>query len=430
MRHFKTLLWKELRSIIRDPKMLIAMFIVPIVLVAAIYGGMGYLMRTSFEEAKRAAGYVAVIDEDKGNWSSLFIDFLEKNASAKVYLVDNPIEAYEKYGVKVAILIPKGFSQNLTNNIPAHVKIYMIATSLSFTELGIGGRASEYVYSFADNISRTIAIKHGIPQDFIKTPIRTTPVILIASRNIEMRPEELFGTIFLLSIGTPLIALILVSMIVQFAATSMAVEKEEKMLETLLSLPVKRTTILGVKLLVPIVISLIFGGIYGFIMIYYLFYMSTAPMAEENTTGGEESVSVNITIPPEMLPYLALSLIGGIILGLIIALVLSMFVEDVRTAQMVSGYVIMPLIVALILPMFLDVSALGSSGRLAIALIPFINMAMLPKFMVLGYDYEALIASISNPIYALALLGITAKLISTERIFTAKLFQRKARRRS
>ncbi len=429
MRHFKTLLWKELRSIIRDPKMLIAMFIVPIILVAVIYSGMGYLMRTSFEEAKRVVGYVAVIDEDKGNWSSLFIDFLEKNISAKVYLVDNPIEAYEKYGVKVAILIPKGFSQNLTNNIPAHVKIYMIATSLSFTELGIGGRASEYVYSFADNISKTIAVKHGIPQDFIKTPIRTTSVILIASRNIEIKPEELFGTIFLLSIGTPLIALILVSMIVQFAATSMAIEKEEKMLETLLSLPVKRTTILGVKLLVPIVISLIFGGIYGFIMIYYLFYMSTAPMTEENITGGE-SVSVNITIPPEMLPYLALSLIGGIILGLIIALVLSMFVEDVRTAQMVSGYVIMPLIVALILPMFLDVSALGSSGRLAIALIPFINMAMLPKFMVLGYNYEALIASISNLIYALALLGITAKLISTERIFTAKLFQRKARRRS
>lgn len=419
MRHFKTLLWKEIRSIIRDPKILIAMFIVPLIIVVVFYGGMGYLMRASLREAARVAGQVAVVDRDHGNWSSLFINFLRENMSVHVYLVDNPVEAYDRYGIKLVFLIPRGFSENLTRNIQSYIKVYVIATSFSFTDIGAGTKAIDYINSFEQSISRSIAIQQGIPEDFIEDPVRASTTILIASRNIELSPTEFIGTIFLLSLGTPLLVLILIGMVIQFAATSMAVEKEERMLETLLSLPVKRSTIFAVKLLIPIVISLIFGGIYGAVVIYYLFYLTTAPV---------EEAGVPLTImkiPAETTPYIALSLIGGILLGLLIALVLSMFVEDVRTAQMISGYVVLPLIFSLFVTMFIDMESIGSTGRLALALIPFINMSVVFKLLILGYSYEALCASISNIVYSLALLGLSIKIMSTERIFTAKLFRKR-----
>ena len=76
MSAFITLLVKELKSIIRDPKMLIAMFVVPLVMIGVMYGIMFAAITQQAEQAIRESGVIAIIDLDHGVWSQRFIDYL------------------------------------------------------------------------------------------------------------------------------------------------------------------------------------------------------------------------------------------------------------------------------------------------------------------------------------------------------------------
>ncbi len=430
MSAFTNLLAKEIKSIVRDPKILIAMFIVPLVMIGVIYGMMAVSMRQQVEQVRKESGVVAVIDSDGGYWAKKFVDYIRDEGVAVklVNTTSKPIpELMNELGVKILYVIPEGFSANLTRNETTYIVYYVLFKALTFMETGLGERAESLVGDFSDNITKTIIARSGVSLRFAENPINTTTRIIIGGKVVES-PLAAFAGVFTLGLLLPLIVFIMLTFIIQFAVTSMAVEKEEKMFETLLTLPVNRLTILGVKLLVSIIIGVLYVGIYGGIMMWFL---GGAFQPTTETSGEGVSLSFNplSVLPPATVYYIGVGLIGAVIFGLLLAIILSMFAEDVRTAQLISNYALTPLVIMFFLPMFLDISGLSYGAKLALSLIPLANIGFIPKLSILGYSELAFIAGVSNVAYAVIALFAAYKIVNTEKIFTAKLLKKRRGRR-
>ncbi len=422
---FTNLLIKEVKSIVRDPKMLVAMFIVPLIVIGVMYGVMSATMREQIRQVRRESRFLAVVDLDKGPWSQRFIEYLRANATSVKVLEEPPHnipDAMEELGVKILYVIPGNFSELLDANKTATIEYYVLLKSLTFGELSLASVASGLVNGFSENITRTIIAREGVPREFIEHPVNSSSKAIIGGR-IVTRPEQIFVNVFAIGFMVPIIAFLMLTFIIQFAVTSMAVEKEEKMFETLLTLPINRLSIVGVKILVSIVIGIAYVVIYGAILLWFFTGSVSTP--------SEPGISLSLTdiLPANTMYCMGIGLIGAVIFGLLIAIVLSLFAEDVRTAQLIANYTLMPLALIFFIPMFFDISELSYGAKLALSLVPLANIGLIPKLSILGYSGLAAIAGSSNIVYALVSLFIAYRIVNTEKIFTAKLFRRLRGRR-
>ena len=73
-RGFRTILKKELKELVRDPKILVGMIVVPLLMFPVLGLVLGYAAETAQEQAQQAT--LLVVNNDGGNWSQIFIDYL------------------------------------------------------------------------------------------------------------------------------------------------------------------------------------------------------------------------------------------------------------------------------------------------------------------------------------------------------------------
>jgi len=85
LKGFVNILVKELKELVRDPKILLGMVIVPLIMFPVLGGIMGYSMQAAREQAEKAT--ILVVDNDRGSWSENFTTYL--NSSVKVSVVNN-----------------------------------------------------------------------------------------------------------------------------------------------------------------------------------------------------------------------------------------------------------------------------------------------------------------------------------------------------
>ena len=119
LKGFSNILVKELKELIRDPKILLGMIIVPLVIFPVLGGIISYSVQAAQEQAQKAT--VLVLDNDGGNWSQNFIILL--NYTSKIYveknvnLTDEVVQQLlSQYNTTQIIEIPKGFSENITQH--------------------------------------------------------------------------------------------------------------------------------------------------------------------------------------------------------------------------------------------------------------------------------------------------------------------------
>lgn len=418
---------KELKSIARDPKMLIAMLVIPLILMAILYAIVGHGVAQQVQQAVRESGIVAVLDMDRGNYSRVFIEYL-KNIGLVVRLVEvdgepDVREVIRNLDSKILYVVPKGFSLNLSRFEQAKVYTYVRIESLTIGEGGIVEVANRYVGIFNRYLLASIAREKGIPESLVQGAVLGYTRGLLAENVIE-NPEKVFAIITMGGFLVPLIMLVLVLFAAQLIATSIAIEKEEKMFETLLSLPINRMSIIGAKLVVSLLISILYMVIYSFMLLGFLFGQIFGSINAQGVSVSYSDMLIS-ALPSNVAPCVFVNVIGLTLFMVFTSLLLSLFAEDVRTAQAIIGNVIGPTVVVVYMPMFIDVST--QSIRIAVSLIPIANTVFLPKLAVVQDTTSLILASVSNIIYALIVFLVVRRIVNSETIFTLKLFRRKKR---
>lgn len=414
---------KEFKSIARDPKLLIAMVVIPLILVAVLYFIIGQGLSQQIEQAVKESDVIAIVDMDRGNYSQLFADYMKSIGLEIIYIdaenIDTALNVFKNVKAKILYIIPLGFSYNLSNFKPAVLQIYVKFTSLTLGEGGVVDSALKYLSIFNNYIIKTRANEKGIPLEFIDKTITGSIYGLIVDKIIS-NPSGFVFTITIQSVFIPLIVIMLVVFSAQLVATSMAIEKEEKMFETLLSLPVSRMSVIGAKLFVSIAISIVY--MIGYSLALFGIFFSSFPASSSIPNFDQlQRIDVSFTILPiDITIYIILNVAGLAIFMISIALLLSLFAEDVRSAQAIIGNIVGPIIVFVYLPMFIDISV-SPTTRLIFSLIPVVNTVFLHKMAIIQDNISLVIASISNIVYGIIMFIVIKKIVNSETIFTLRL---------
>jgi ABC-2 type transport system permease protein len=158
------------------------------------------------------------------------------------------------------------------------------------------------------------------------------------------------------SIALPITIIIMLTYAMQIAATSVAMEKEEKTLETLLTIPVDRFAILMGKVSSTIIVA---GVVAVTVLIGYNYMLGSLTSNIVGSAGGSVDL-VALGLVPSLGGYtlLGVSLFFTLLSALALAVVMSAFSENVRGAQALVGYIYPLIFLPSMALIYLDVNTL------------------------------------------------------------------------
>jgi ABC-2 type transport system permease protein len=423
LRGFRSILVKELKELIRDPKILIGIIIIPLIMFPALGAILGYAQQSAIEQAQGAN--VLVLNNDGGNWSQTLIAYLQ-SAGAKLSVMNDvsPQQAVAQgllvqYNTTQFIEIPSGFSENLTRhfdgdaNITGTVDIYgEFSVGGIFSSIGSAG-TNTLVYSF-NRVS-------FVAPDAILT---TQSSIIKGEIQLNVNPSTLSTILLSQSIILPITIMILLTYAMQIAATSVAMEKEEKTLETLLTVPVDRFAILMGKLSSSAIVSGVGAVTY---LVGYSYVLGSAFSGVSATGSSIDLVKLGLVPSPLGYTLLGISLFVTLLAGLALAVIMSAFAEDVRGATALVGYVYPLIFIPSLALIYLDVNTLPLALQAVFFAIPFSQPVIASKAVIAGDYLTAGLGIVYVTAFTIVVMYIASRLFATEKILTAKL---RFRRRS
>lgn len=404
---------KELKELMRDPKILLGMIIVPLIMFPVFGSLLGYAAQSAQTQAQKAT--LLVVNNDGGNWSQAFISFL--NTAMRVAVInDTTTQQILTQGLLARnnstqfVEIPAGFSTNMTLHNGGNLD-----TTATLNVFGVysgggvfSGISSAGINVLVDSFNRYLA------PDAVYT---TQSTIIKGEIEQGVDPATLSGLMLSQTIALPITIMILLTYAMQIAATSVAMEKEEKTLETLLTVPVDRFAILMGKLSSTIIVA---GAAAAATLVGYNYMLGSFRFGVQ---AGASIDLVKLGLVPSPLGYLLLgvSLFVTLLSALALAVIMSAFSEDVRGAQALVGYIYPVIFIPTLALVYLDVNTLPTALKAIFYAIPYSHPIIASKAVILG-DYTTVILGIVYvTAFTLVIMYIASRLFATEKILTAKL---------
>ena len=414
LKGFTIILVKELKELMRDPKILIGMIVLPLVIFPVMGLVMGYAVESAQSQAQRAT--LLVVNNDGGNWSQTFVSYLNGTMNVAVLNNMDPQQVVSQnllteYNSTQFVEIPAGFSQNMTRhiddgefNVTATLNVYGVFQGGGiFSNIGSSGFSV-----FVNGFNRYIA------PDVVYT---TQSTIIKGEIQQGIDPATLSGLLISQSLALPITMMIMLTYSMQIAATSVAMEKEEKTLETLLTVPVDRFSILMGKLSSTMIVA---GVAAVAVLLGYTYMLGSITMGIP-TTGSVDLVALGLVPSPLGYALLGISLFVTLLSALALAVIISAFSEDVRGAQALVGYLYPLIFIPSLALIYLDINTLPLAIKAVLFAIPYSQPIIASKAVVLG-DYTTVIFGIIYvAAFTVVIMYIASRLFATEKILTAKL---------
>jgi ABC-2 type transport system permease protein len=417
------LIIKEVKELIRDPKILIGVILMPII----IFPMMGSAIQISQESVQRAVmgASFAVYSDDTGLVTDALLDYLYTNnivVPIEASSIEDALLQFQKMDSNALIHIPNGYNDNITKGNRGVLRVYANLRNLNLAETQstdvVSVLISRYNYQFSLSKIRILlekAMTTGTPEG-VRSPIAVSYASLLKGHVIEVPPSAIINIVMSQSILLPIMVMMMVMFAIQMAATSIALEKEQKTLEILMTLPVSRMTILAGKLSGSVVIAI--AGAISY-LIGFSFYMNAAfSFVPELTSMNLDVIDIGIT--PFGFLLVGIVVFVTLISALAMAISIAVFADNVRSAQSLTGILITPIMIPAVILMFSDIEMLPETVKYILLVIPYTHSIIATKAAFLG-NYLIVIRSIFFiTIWTFALLYIAAKIFNTERIITAQ----------
>lgn len=416
MSDFWVLFTKELKNLLRDKKLIFGLVIVPLLIYPALGKGMGIGI-----EKAQGETHVAIANFDSGGYGSLLIRTLNSSPNVTITLVEAEnvgaaLERASSLKQNVLVVVPPGFSESIAANRSATVYIYGIFSSMGtgMKESVSEGRINAIIQALSRGIAEIKVKKLGFTEpSALLNPIQARSLSYIRGRLVNVSPSMVSAILASQSVTLPIVVFLMVTLTAQIAAGVIASEKENKTLETLLTLPVKRTTIVASKIGGTAVMGIIAALTYTFGMRSYI-----------GSSFGASKVSLGdlgIRVTPQGILLFGVAVFLTVAFALSLAMLLAIFSEDVQSANTVVSSVILPLAFPSFILMYTDLSSLPKAAAYALLSDPFTHPIVAYQWMLAG-EYARIAWSIGYlSAAALVLLYLTARAFSGEKVLTAKI---------
>src|SRR5512136_1684512 len=250
---------------------------VPIIIVALIFGTMGSSIQ-GIQEQSLAPPIIGVINEDNSTLSALVSTLLYTHAnsvynSTTISDLKIGLETVLQHNGVAVIIIPKNFTERITKDQKGMFQIYWIMKGAVLMDTISSSALESLITLINTNISKElIKTNSSVNASFVLSPTKRLETTYFKNREfVGVSPNIIFGMLSSQSLLIPIVIMMIIIMAGSIVITSMALEKENKTLETLLTLPVKRTSIVSGKIIASAIIGFLLAVIY---MIGMQFYFS------------------------------------------------------------------------------------------------------------------------------------------------------------
>lgn len=419
MSDFWVLVIKELKDLLRDKGLIFGIIIVPLI----IYPALGQMMQVGFEQAQGETK-VVLVNLDEGQYGELLIKTLETAPNVTLtkidaLSIDDALEKAQEKDYNMIVIIPENFSKAIESNQKAMVEVYGIIKGISggMREAVSEGRINAILTVISEYIAK-LKIEQNMEgdPDAILKPIDAKSFTVIKGRVVAVPPSLVANLVAAQSISMPLVIFIMIMLVSQMSAGSMAMEKENKTLETLLTLPVKRITIVAGKMVGTAAIGIIAAIAYMVGMRNYL--------GSIMSSSGEIGISLEdlgLTVTPQGAALFVLIMFLAMVFALSFAMLLAVFAEDTKSANTVVSAGIMPLAFPTFILMFADLETLPVAIKYLLLAIPFSHPILASRAMLMG-EYSTMYVSVLYlGVISTLTLFVTARFFTTEKILTAKI---------
>jgi ABC-2 type transport system permease protein len=417
LKGFTTILVKELKELMRDPKILVGMIVLPLIMFPVLGLVMGYAAESAQSEALKTT-LLIVNNDGNGIWDSAFINYTSYSIRVTVINNTSPQQVVDqgllaKYNSSTFVVIPQGFNENLTmhtageSNITGTVNVYGVfnAGGGMFSGIGTAG-----ITQVVGGFNRAVA-----------------PDLIVTSQSsiIKGQIEEgvdasvLGGLMLSQSIALPITIMIMLTYAMQIAATSVAMEKEEKTLETMLTVPVDRFAILMGKVSSTIIVA---GVAAVTVLIGYNYMIGSISMGITSSVGtGVDLVALGLVPSFGGYALLGISLFFTLLSALALAVVMSAFSENVRGAQALVGYIYPLIFIPAMALIYLDINSVPMALQAVFYAIPYSHPIIAAKAVVTGDYLTVILGIVYVAVFTVVIMYIASRLFATEKILTAKL---------
>jgi len=215
----------------------------------------------------------------------------------------------------------------------------------------------------------------------------------------------------------PLIGFMLVIYASSTAANSMSEERQNKTLETLLTLPIRRRSIVLGKVFGMIIVSGIMAAFYFVGFVFYMYSLMSVGIAAEGESATQISFisGFSSVFSPMGLVLFALSIVFTAGVGALVGLIVGSFSEDIRTASTFVSMVTMPLVLPTFIFMYIPIK-LESLVTYFVMLDPFVDFMIVLKAVISENLLLAGVAVVYLIIIFSVLVYFTVRLFESERI--------------
>lgn len=415
MKNFLNLLKKDIKEIIT------LQLIVPLLVVLVFYSLIGNITQTEIKKYEQPQK-ILVVDYDKSNTSKQFIENLKASTIPETYKenASNPIQYAESKGINVIVEIPNGFETDLKNFKQPSLKIYSVLKGVSIASLGAKARL-ESVVKVINETTSNMYIKNftNVDPNIIKNPILVKEFTVIKGVVTSISPEVVQNLLMSQITLIPIILAFVIIFASQMIANLIASEKENKTLETLMTVPIKRPLIILSKMLASSIMALIISFFYLIGMSNYLRGVSMGEIG--NVQSSKILESIGLTFTPIQYFYLGVLLFLTILASLSLASILATFAEDTKTAQMYLTPLMILVMIPYFLTLFTSVDNLSLPIKILVYAIPFSYPFIASQKLLFGNTSIVLIGVVYLLIFSLVSISIATWIISSDRIFTVRV---------
>ena len=421
MSSFGNIIKKEIKELLTPAS------IIPIIIIAIIFGSIGSSMegiQSGFNE-KPVIGYIN-LDED--SLSSIVTSYLNNNSDvvfSSINVSDKDVglkKVKEKDGTAL-ILIKQNFSENILNDKRGGIEVYWIMKGAGVFDSVSSGVVEGLLSAINREISTKLIENTTVNASIALSPTSKIDTTYFKDRVIGLSPGEITNILSQQSTFIPIIIMMLIIFAGQMIISSMAMEKENKTLETLLTLPVKRTSIVAGKITASAIIGLLFAIIYMFGMSQYL---------QGFQFGGQVNLEqYGLVLTSEDFILIGISLFVTLIAALALSMLLGTLAKNYKSAQTFTFPVTMLAMIPMFINIFTDFDTLPLPLKIVTFAIPFSHPMMAPRALIFNNYLLVIGGIVYSLIFAIVMMLIVVWIFKTDRIITGSTskFARKFKRK-
>jgi len=405
--------------------------ILPIIVIAIIFGSIGSSME-GIQEGLDEKPVLGVINEDNRSLSKIVTSILENES--EIIFISSDI-ADKQYGLEqvkqqdgmALIVINKNFSTDILNDTRGGLEVYWIMKGAGLFDTISSGVVEQLITSINREISKNLIETNNktVNASIALWPTSRIDTTYFKDREIKLSPGAISSMLSSQSMLIPIVIMMIIIMAGNMVISSMAMEKENKTLETLLTLPVKRTHIVTGKIVASAIIGLLFAVVYMFGMSRYLqgFQMSE----------GLNLADFDLALNSSDFLLIGISLFITLIAALALCMLLGTMAKNYKSAQTLTFPVTMLAMIPMFVTMFADFDTLPLTLKGLLFAIPFSHPMMASRALIFN-DYVLVIGgTIYVLIFAIVTISIVVWVFKTDRLLTGstrakKLFSFKKRR--